>query len=153
MLWANTCTGSPATASTVPGRPRKSGTSSSSPASGSSRRIRISNTGTLRAVTSASADTEYLTMEGATAPTGVEAAVAFKQAREKGYMGMFLSDDGFDSSDAAKIGGEALMQGAGTYFSTVAGPAAVYPDTAKFIADFTAKFGATPQPFAAQAYD
>ena len=82
-----------------------------------------------------------------------EAAVAFKQAREKGYMGMFLSDDGFDSSDAAKIGGEALMQGAGTYFSTVAGPAAVYPDTAKFIADFTAKFGATPQPFAAQAYD
>ena len=82
-----------------------------------------------------------------------EAAVAFKQAREKGYMGMFLSDDGFDSSDAAKIGGEALLQGAGTYFSTVAGPAAVYPDTAKFIADFTAKFGATPQPFAAQSYD
>jgi len=31
-----------------------------------------------------------------------QAAVMFKQAREKGYMGMFLSDDGFDSSDAAK---------------------------------------------------
>ena len=31
----------------------------------------------LGAVTSASADTEYLTMEGATVPTGVEAAVAF----------------------------------------------------------------------------
>ena len=82
-----------------------------------------------------------------------EAAVAFKQAREKGYMGMFLSDDGFDSSDAAQIGGEALLQGAGTYYSTVAGPAKVYPDTAKFIADFEAKFGATPQPFAAQSYD
>ncbi|MCA2001823.1 MAG: branched-chain amino acid ABC transporter substrate-binding protein, partial [Chloroflexi bacterium] len=26
-----------------------------------------------------------------------QAAVMFKQAREKGYMGMFLSDDGFDS--------------------------------------------------------
>ncbi len=82
-----------------------------------------------------------------------QAAVLFKQAREKGYQGMFLSDDGFDSSVAAEIGGDALLQGGGTYYSTVAGPAAVYPGTAKFIADFKAKFGATPQPFAAQSYD
>jgi hypothetical protein len=33
------------------------------------------------------------------------------------------------------------------------GPGAVYPGTAKFIADFKAKFGSDPQPFAAQAYD
>jgi len=82
-----------------------------------------------------------------------QAAVMFKQAREKGYMGMFLSDDGFDSSDAAKIGGEALLQGGGTYFSTVSGPASVYEGTAQFIADFKAKFNHAPQPFAAQAYD
>jgi len=82
-----------------------------------------------------------------------QAAVLFKQARQKGYMGMFLSDDGFDSSDAAKIGGTALLEGAGTYFSTVAGPASAYPGTAKFQADFKAKFGAEPQPFAAQSYD
>jgi branched-chain amino acid transport system substrate-binding protein len=82
-----------------------------------------------------------------------QAAVLFKQAREKGYMGMFLSDDGFDSSDAAKIGGQALLDGAGTFYSTVSGPAAVYPGTAKFIADFKAKFGSDPQPFAAQAFD
>jgi len=82
-----------------------------------------------------------------------QAAVMFKQAREKGYMGMFLSDDGFDSSDAAKIGGEALLQGGGTYFSTVSGPASVYEGTAQFIADFKAKFNHDPQPFAAQAYD
>lgn len=82
-----------------------------------------------------------------------QAAVLFKQARQKGYMGMFLSDDGFDSSDAAKIGGAALLEGAGTYFSTVAGPAAAYPGTAKFQADFKAKFGGEPQPFAAQSYD
>ncbi len=81
------------------------------------------------------------------------AAVMFKQAREKGYMGMFLSDDGFDSSDATKIGGESLLQGAGTYFSTVSGPASVYEGTAKFIGDFKTKFGHDPQPFAAQAYD
>lgn len=82
-----------------------------------------------------------------------QAAVLFKQAREKGYMGMFLSDDGFDSSDAAKIGGQTLLDGKGTFYSTVSGPAAVYPGTAKFIADFKAKFGSDPQPFAAQGYD
>ena len=82
-----------------------------------------------------------------------QAAVLFKQAREKGYMGMFLSDDGFDSSDAAKIGGQALLDGAGTFYSTVSGPAAVYPGTAKFVADFKAKYGSDPQPFAAQGYD
>lgn len=82
-----------------------------------------------------------------------QAAVMFKQAREKGYMGMFLSVDGFDSSDAAKIAGDALVQGSGTFYSTVSGPAAVYPGTAKFITDFNAKFGSDPQPFAAQGFD
>jgi len=79
--------------------------------------------------------------------------VLYKQARQKGFKGMCLSDDGFDSPDAAKIGSDALLQGAGTFFSTVAGPAAAYPDTAKFIQDFKAKFGNSPQPFAAQSYD
>lgn len=82
-----------------------------------------------------------------------QAAVLFKQARERGYEGMFLSDDGFDSSDAAKIAGAALTSGAGTYYSTVSGPASVYEGTAKFIEDFKAKFNADPQPFAAQGYD
>ena len=82
-----------------------------------------------------------------------QAALLFKQAREKGYMGMFLSDDGFDSSDAAKIGGQTLLDGAGTFYSTVSGPAAAYPGTAKFVADFKAKYGSDPQPFAAQGYD
>ena len=82
-----------------------------------------------------------------------QAAVLYKQARQKGFKGMCLSDDGFDSPDAAKIGADALLQGAGTYFSTVAGPADAYPDTAKFMADFKAKFGNNPQPFAAQSYD
>ena len=82
-----------------------------------------------------------------------QAAVLFKQAREKGYAGMFLSDDGFDSSDAAKIGGQTLIDGKGTYYSTVSGPAAVYAGTAKFIEDFKAKYNSDPQPFAAQGYD
>jgi len=82
-----------------------------------------------------------------------QASVLFKQARERGYMGMFLSDDGYDSADAVKIGGASLLDGAGTYYSTVSGPASAYPGTAKFIQDFKAKFNAAPQPFAAQGYD
>ncbi len=82
-----------------------------------------------------------------------QAAVLFKQARDRGYNGMFLSDDGFDSSDAAKIAGQELLGGAGTFYSTVSGPASVYPDTAKFITDFKAAYNHDPQPFAAQSYD
>jgi branched-chain amino acid transport system substrate-binding protein len=80
-------------------------------------------------------------------------AVLIKQARQKGYKGMFISDDGFDSTDAAKIAGTTLTDGAGTYYTTVSGPASKYPGTAKFITDFKAKFGSEPQPFAAQGYD
>lgn len=82
-----------------------------------------------------------------------QGAVLFKQARERGYQGMFMSDDGFDSSDATKIAGQALLDGTGTFYSTVSGPASVYPGTAKFIKDFKAKYNADPQPNAAQGYD
>lgn len=82
-----------------------------------------------------------------------QAGVFFKQARERGFQGIFLGPDGLDSTELANIAGNALTQGGGTYYSTVAGPANVYPGTAKFIADFKAKYGADPQPFAAQAYD
>jgi branched-chain amino acid transport system substrate-binding protein len=82
-----------------------------------------------------------------------QGSVLIKQARQKGYKGMFLSDDGFDSTDAAKIAGTTLLEGSGTFYTTVSGPASKYPGTAKFIADFKAKFGAEPQPFAAQGYD
>jgi len=33
-----------------------------------------------------------------------QGAVLFKQARQKGYMGMLLSDDAFDTAESAKIG-------------------------------------------------
>ncbi|MFH0782037.1 MAG: branched-chain amino acid ABC transporter substrate-binding protein [Pseudomonadota bacterium] len=82
-----------------------------------------------------------------------QAALLFKQARQKGYEGIFLSDDGFASADASKIGGKSLIEGGGTFYSDVSGPASAYPGTAKFIEDFTAKYKAAPQPFAAQGYD
>ncbi len=82
-----------------------------------------------------------------------QASVLFKQAREKGYMGMFLSDDGYDSPEAINIGGAALLDGGGVYYTTVAGPAKLYPGTAKFQTDFKAKYNADPKPFAAQGFD
>jgi branched-chain amino acid transport system substrate-binding protein len=82
-----------------------------------------------------------------------QASVFFKQAREKGYMGMFLSDDGYDSPEAINIGGPTLLDGGGLYYTTVAGPAKLYPGTAKFQTDFKAKYGSDPKPFAAQGYD
>ena len=82
-----------------------------------------------------------------------QASVFFKQAREKGYLGMFLSDDGYDSPEAVNIGGAALLDGAGLFYTTVAGPAKLYPGTAKFQTDFKAKYGADPKPFAAQGYN
>lgn len=82
-----------------------------------------------------------------------QAGVFFKQAREKGYMGAFLGPDGMDSSTLVELAGPSLLEGGGMYYTAVAGPAEQYPDTAKFIADFEAKYGAKPQPFSAQAYD
>jgi len=79
--------------------------------------------------------------------------VFFKQARQKGFKGMCLSCDAFDSPDAARIGGEPLIQGAGTYYSEIVGPANAYPNTAKFITDFKAEFNNTPNPYAVMAYD
>lgn len=82
-----------------------------------------------------------------------QAAVLFKQAREKGFMGVLLGPDGLDSSDLTKIGGPGLLEGKGTYYTTVGGPASLYPDAAKYVEDYKAKFGEEPQPYSAQAYD
>lgn len=82
-----------------------------------------------------------------------QAGVLFKQAREKGYEGTFMGPDGMDATALVEIAGSTLIDGGGMFYSTVAGPASLYPGTAKFVEDFTASFGSAPQPFAAQAYD
>jgi len=82
-----------------------------------------------------------------------QAGVFFKQARDAGYKGTFLGTDGMDSSELANIAGDALTRDGGMAYTSVAGPASAYPKAAKFAADFKAKFGADPQPFAAQGFD
>ena len=79
-----------------------------------------------------------------------QGGILFKQAREKGVTAQFMGADGMDSSELASLGGDAV---AGMYYSSVAGPANVYPATEQFIADYEARFGEQTQPFAAQGYD
>ena len=79
-----------------------------------------------------------------------QAGPFFKQAREKGVKSKFLGPDGLDSSDLAKIAGKAVV---GMYYTSVAGPASVYPQAKQFAQDYKKKFGKNPEPFAAQAYD
>ena len=79
-----------------------------------------------------------------------QAGIFFRQAREKGVTAVFMGPDGMDSSELATLGGDAVT---GMYYSSVAGPANVYPATAQFISDYQARFGEQVQPFAAQGYD
>jgi branched-chain amino acid transport system substrate-binding protein len=79
-----------------------------------------------------------------------QAAVLFKQAREKGIKSQFLGPDGMDSSELVKIAGKAVV---GMHYTTVVGPPTIYPEAKQFIKDYKAKFGKDPEPFAAQAYD
>ena len=79
-----------------------------------------------------------------------QGGILFKQAREKGVTAQFMGPDGMDSSELASLGGDAV---AGMYYSSVAGPANVYPATEQFITDYEARFGEQTQPFAAQGYD
>jgi branched-chain amino acid transport system substrate-binding protein len=79
-----------------------------------------------------------------------QTGIFISQARAAQYAGIFMGGDGFDSSEFAQLAGEA---GVGTYYTSVAAPASNFPDAAKFVEDYKAKFGEDPQPFAAQAYD
>jgi branched-chain amino acid transport system substrate-binding protein len=78
-----------------------------------------------------------------------QAALFFKQARDAGYTGEFLGPDGMDSSDLLRIGGDAVK---GMHYTTTAGPASVFPDAAKFIEDYKARFEINPEPYAVESY-
>ena len=79
-----------------------------------------------------------------------QVGIFISQARAAGYEGYFMGPDGIDSPDLAELAGEAVV---GTYYTTVAGPASIYPNAAQFIEDYTEAYGEPPTPFAAQAYD
>lgn len=72
------------------------------------------------------------------------------QAAAAGYDGLFMGPDGIDSAEFVELAGEAVV---GSYYTTVAGPASLYPNAAQFIEDYTEAYGEPPTPFAAQSYD
>ncbi|HRE47425.1 MAG TPA: branched-chain amino acid ABC transporter substrate-binding protein [Aggregatilineales bacterium] len=78
-----------------------------------------------------------------------QAAVFFKQARDKGVESQFMGPDGMDGSDLTKIAGEAVV---GLVYTSAAGPASIYPAAAQFIVDYEAKFGIKPEAYAAEGY-
>ncbi len=79
-----------------------------------------------------------------------QAAPFFKQAREKGVKSIFLGPDGMDSSDLTKIAGKAVVK---MYYTTAAGPVALYPKAKAFAKAYKEKFKKDPEPYAAEAYD
>lgn len=79
-----------------------------------------------------------------------QTGVFLAQARAAGYEGYFIGPDGTDSSEFAALAGDAAI---GSYYTSVAAPATVYPNAGQFIADYNAAFGEDPQPFAVQSYD
>ncbi|MBI4246129.1 MAG: branched-chain amino acid ABC transporter substrate-binding protein [Candidatus Rokubacteria bacterium] len=79
-----------------------------------------------------------------------QGAPFIKQAREKGIKAKFMGPDGMDSSDFAKIAGKTAV---GMYYTSAAGPASALPKAKQFVEDFKKKFGKSPEPYAAEAYD
>lgn len=73
-----------------------------------------------------------------------------KQARRLGIGQPLFGCDGWDSPELVKIGGKALD---GCYFSTHFSIKSKSPKVVKFVDDFKAKFGESPDAMAALGYD
>jgi branched-chain amino acid transport system substrate-binding protein len=66
-----------------------------------------------------------------------------------GYSGVLMGPDGIDSQVYAELGGDAAV---GTYYTTTAGPASVFPAAAQFQSDYQAAYGPVT-PYATESYD
>jgi branched-chain amino acid transport system substrate-binding protein len=73
-----------------------------------------------------------------------------KQARDKGITVPLIGGDGWDSEQLYKIGGTALN---GSFFTNHYSPYDTDPKVEKFVNDYKAKYGSTPDALAATAYD
>ena len=70
-----------------------------------------------------------------------------QQARDKGIKAIFMGGDGWDSPDL----NYAVM--AGGYFTNHYSPQDTRPEVQKWVADYKAKYGSTPDALATLAYD
>jgi branched-chain amino acid transport system substrate-binding protein len=79
-----------------------------------------------------------------------QGGLLLKQMREKGVNAAFMGPDGLDSSEMVKIAGTQVV---GSYYTTVAGPPAAYPESAAFATKFKQRFGKEVESFAMYGYD
>jgi branched-chain amino acid transport system substrate-binding protein len=79
-----------------------------------------------------------------------ELGLIAKQARELGIDVPLLGGDGWDSEKTIEIGGDAVE---GYYFSSHYAADSDNPRVQAFVADFSKKYGATPDAMAALGYD
>jgi branched-chain amino acid transport system substrate-binding protein len=79
-----------------------------------------------------------------------EVGTIARQSRDLGISAPLLGGDGWDSPRLWEIGGKALN---GCYFSNHYSVDDPSPAVQKFVADYKAKFGATPDALAALGYD
>jgi branched-chain amino acid transport system substrate-binding protein len=80
-----------------------------------------------------------------------QAGPLIRQARAAGYTGAFLLID--DNPALADLAGPLSIEGGGTFYTSIAVPASLYPEAASFVVDFDNRYAAFPQLYAAQAYD
>lgn len=79
-----------------------------------------------------------------------EGGPLLKQMRDKGIQAKFLGTDGLDSSELARLAGEAVV---GVQYVTIAGPPSEYPAASQMAQDYQARFNAPAPAFAPQGYD
>jgi branched-chain amino acid transport system substrate-binding protein len=82
-----------------------------------------------------------------------QAGAFFREARAAGYTGSFMGPSSLDYPGLLEFAGPLLVEGGGTYYTTVALPATDYPDADQFVFDFETLHGVVPQMYSAQAYD
>jgi branched-chain amino acid transport system substrate-binding protein len=79
-----------------------------------------------------------------------QGGLLLKQMRDKGVKSMFMGPDGLDSSEMVKIAGPQVI---GSYYTTVAGPPEIYPESAAFARRYKQRFGKDVESFALYGYD
>jgi branched-chain amino acid transport system substrate-binding protein len=79
-----------------------------------------------------------------------QGGLLLKQMRDKGVKSMFMGPDGLDSSEMVKIAGPQVI---GSYYTTVAGPPEIYPESAAFARRYKQRFGKEVESFALYGYD
>lgn len=79
-----------------------------------------------------------------------QGGLLLKQLREKGVKAKFMGPDGLDSGEMPKIAGPAVIN---SYYTSVAGPPAAYPETAAFAKKYKQRFGKETESFGMYGYD